>query len=332
MNLKCVGLLLCLFVTIFAAACADDSSSKAAAVVNGEEITMQDLNKRVEQIKKNFEAQGIEFKSEEGKQLEQEIVENALDGLIEEILVIQQAEKEGVLLSEEEVDKKIEEIKASFSSEEEYEKELQNMNITEGELRRMILIGLSREKLFQKITSGIEEISDEEALEYYQNNQEQFTTPKTLVVRHILFFAGEDDNMNLPVKRSDEEAQALAEQIIEQLDQGMDFADLAKEKSEDIGTKADGGMFQFSPEQGMVDPEFAAAAEALNIGEYTKLPVRSQFGYHVIKLEEIIPASQAPFEEVKLLIKDQLMHEIKAKHYVEYMDDVKKQASIIKDI
>ncbi|MCL0052406.1 SurA N-terminal domain-containing protein [Peptococcaceae bacterium] len=187
MSLKSLKLFVCLFiVTIVVAACSTDD--KVVAVVNGEEITLKELNKRVSHIKKGFESQGVDFETEEGKQLEQEIVQKTLDDLIEEALVRQQAEKEGVLLSEEEIDKKIEEIKASFSNIEEYQRELQNMNITESDLRKIILNEFSRENLFQKITNNINAVEDDQVWEYYKQNPEQFIVPETLVVRHILFF------------------------------------------------------------------------------------------------------------------------------------------------
>ena len=331
MNLKSLKLFVCLFiVTIVVAACSTDD--KVVAVVNGEEITLKELNKRVSHIKKGFESQGVDFETEEGKHLEQEIVQKALDDLIEEALVRQQAEKEGVLLSEEEIDKKIEEIKASFSNIEEYQRELQNMNITESDLRKIILNEFSRENLFQKITNNINAVEDDQVWEYYKQNPEQFVVPETLVVRHILFFAGEGSDINLPVKRSDDEARKLAEEVIDQLNQGADFAALAREKSEDAGTREEGGIYRFSPEQKMTDPEFSEAAQKLKVGEYTEEPVRSQFGYHVIKLEEIIPYSQMPFEEVKKFIENQLIYEAKVKTYQEYMGEVRIEAQIVKNL
>ena len=116
------------------------------------------------------------------------------------------------------------------------------------------------------------------------------------------------------------------------MNQGLDFATLAEEKSEDTGTKENGGLYQFAPEMGMTDPEFAKAAQALAVGEYTSDPVRSQFGYHIIKLENIIPAQEKPFEEVQQLIVERLTHEAQIQYFQEYMDNAREKAQVTKEI
>jgi peptidyl-prolyl cis-trans isomerase C len=93
----------------------------------------------------------------------------------------------------------------------------------------------------------------------------------------------------------DDEAQA--KDLIAQLDKGGDFAKLATEHSKD-GSSSDGGdLGWFSPQQ-MVKP-FSDAVQQLEIGKYTPTPVKSEFGWHVIKLEEKRPTAPPPFETVK---------------------------------
>jgi len=89
--------------------------------------------------------------------------------------------------------------------------------------------------------------------------------------------------------------EATAKKIIEELKKGGDFAELAKKYSSDSGAQQ-GGDLGFFKKDDMV-PEFATAAFALKVGEYTQVPVKTQFGWHIIKLEERRAAPPPSFEE-----------------------------------
>lgn len=89
-----------------------------------------------------------------------------------------------------------------------------------------------------------------------------------------------------------------AETIIKQLDEGGDFETIAKEKSGDPGSGAQGGDLGYFG-QGQMVPEFEQAAFALDVGAYTKEPVQSQFGWHVIKVEDKRAKQPPAFEAVK---------------------------------
>lgn len=106
------------------------------------------------------------------------------------------------------------------------------------------------------------------------------------------------------VKTEDE-----AKDIIKQLQGGADFAKLAKSKSTDTGSGAQGGDLGYFSDGDMV-PEFYAAANKLKKGEYTKDPVKSQYGWHVILLTDRRTKEPPKFEEVKDQIKDELTQEL----------------------
>lgn len=121
------------------------------------------------------------------------------------------------------------------------------------------------------------------------------------------------------------ESQAEAEAIIAELDAGGDFAAIAKEKSTDTGSGANGGdLGFFTPEQ-MV-PEFSAAAVALEPGSYSKTPVQSRFGWHVIKVEEKRETAPPSFEEARLEIENRLQQELVS----EFVADLRADATIEK--
>lgn len=305
---------------------------KMAATVNGEGISMAEYDKRVASVKKSFEQQGLDFSSDEGKEMEASIKEKVLDGLIDETLVLQEAKDQEILPTKEEIDEQLQQIKDSQESEKAYKDMLKEHKTTEEDLRHVIKINLASNNLYQKITGDVKEINIDQAREYYQQNQDMFTEPEKLDVRHILFFVNEEEDPDIPAKRSDAEAKKLAQAAIESLDGGADFANLAEEKSEDIGSKDQGGAYEFAPEEGVTDPEFTKAAQALAVGAYTQQPVRSQFGYHVIKLEQITPATTRDFEDVQEDIVGNLTEKEKNEYFTKYLKEIREKAKIEKKV
>ncbi|MBB5752472.1 peptidylprolyl isomerase [Prosthecomicrobium pneumaticum] len=104
------------------------------------------------------------------------------------------------------------------------------------------------------------------------------------------------------------ETEDEAKAIIAELDKGADFATLAKEKSKDPGSGQMGGDLGFFAKGRMV-PEFEQAAFALEVGKYTETPVKSQFGWHVIKLVDKRKQPMPPFEQVKEQVRQLVMGE-----------------------
>ena len=118
--------------------------------------------------------------------------------------------------------------------------------------------------------------------------------------------------------------EAEAKDIIAQLDKGADFAKLAKEKSKDPGATNGGDLGYFS--DGEMVPEFWAAADKLNKGEYTKAPVKTQFGWHVILLTDKRTKPTPTYDQVKDQIKDDVTQQVIAT----YLGGLHKTAKIQK--
>lgn len=136
-------------------------------------------------------------------------------------------------------------------------------------------------------------VTDEEAKKFYDEHPDMFMQQERVHARHIL------------VKPESEDA---AVKIIADLKAGSSFDVLAKEYSIDPGSKINGGDLGEFP-RGVMVPEFEEAAFALkNPGDISE-PVKSQFGWHIIKLEEKIPESPSPFEQVKPQIVQELQNQ-----------------------
>jgi len=118
-----------------------------------------------------------------------------------------------------------------------------------------------------------------------------------------------------------------AEQIIKKLKGGAKFEDLAKAQSLDTGSKANGGDLGWFTTSRMVKP-FADAVKALKKGEITPEPVQTQYGWHVIQLEDTREAAPPPFDQVKA----QLVNSVIRKKLQAYVEDLKKNAKIEKKL
>lgn len=156
----------------------------------------------------------------------------------------------------------------------------------------------------------VDTVTDDEVKARYDKEVAALPKQEEVHARHIL------------VKTEDE-----AKDVIKQLDAGKDFAELAKEKSTDPN-KADGGDLGYFTKGRMVK-EFEDAAFALEKGTYSKTPVKTDFGYHVIKVEDKRDAPPPPFDQVKdqvrqLVMRDKylaLLASAKEKSKVDIMDE-----------
>ncbi|MDA3937605.1 MAG: peptidylprolyl isomerase [Actinomycetota bacterium] len=299
----CTALILALVLVIPLAGCGDDD---IAAIVNGEEITLTELNSQVDQLIEQY-PQMFEGPDGEGRLID--FKQRLLDNLINNILIRQAAEDEGVTVSDSEVEAQIEELKAGFPTEEDYVAALESAGMDADALDEQLKDQLILERLLEKLTSEIE-ITSDAMEEYYAGNQEQFTQEAAVHARHILF-ASEDE--------------AQAEEVLADLRAGGDFAAAATEYSIDTVSAADGGDLGW-PTMAYV-AEFQEAADALEIGEISDL-VQTTFGYHIIEVLERREASVQTLDDVRDQIEEILIQQANADAYQIYLDDIRAEAEI----
>lgn len=311
---KFLLLALMALVVVIAAGC----TSGVAAYINGDVVTSKELDQQVNDQKAKYEKQGVDFSGDMGKNLLDSLRQDTLEQMITTKLMLQEARKMDKLTPEQ-VQAKIAPLKEQFPTGDDFKKILSQMNMT-GEDVAYIM------NFQDQVIKDVPPVSDAEVKKFYDGNKGQFSQPEQLQVRHILFFVDNGDK-GYPVKHSDAEAKKMAEDAIAQLKQGKDFAELAKEKSEDSGTKINGGLYTFS--KGEAVKEFYDAASALKPGEFTQQPVKTQYGYHVIKLEKIIPAKVYSLEEVKSQIADQLQAQAQQDKFSQFMQEARSKAHIV---
>lgn len=158
------------------------------------------------------------------------------------------------------------------------------------------------------------EVIDDEVQAYYKAHQEDFSQPEMVKARHILLKVPADAD-----EKTIAEAESRVKDVRKKLEEGADFASLAKEYSDDPGTKDKGGELGFFPKGRMV-PEFEAAAFAQKPGEISD-PVKTAFGYHIIQTEEKREGSVKALDEVQ----DQIRQELQRKKQQEMFEKLVEQ-------
>lgn len=156
-----------------------------------------------------------------------------------------------------------------------------------GEKIKLTYVVIDPDSLKAQVT-----LSEDEIKSQYEYNLETFKEPKRVKARHILFKVKEG--------ASEEEEKGVREKakaVLEELKKGADFAELAKKHSEDLSNKAQGGDLGFFPAGRMTKP-FEDAAFSLKPGDLSD-PVRTEFGYHLIKVEEVKEARTKGLDEVR---------------------------------
>lgn len=170
-----------------------------------------------------------------------------------------------------------------------------------------------------QVPGGPPQISQAEIQQYYDSHRQQFQVPEQVRVRHIL--------IAVPAKadaKTVAAAQAKAEGILKQLRNGADFAALAKKYSDDPGSKTQGGELGFI-QHGATVPEFDKTAFSLQPGQ-TSGVIRTQFGFHILQVEEKQTAHLKPLDEVRDLITANLMQQDRSEAAQKYAAQLQSQA------
>lgn len=258
------------------------------AIVGGEKITRAELQQEANQL---LAANGASLDMVPPDQL-MGIYSQVLDRLITTKLVARASANTPV--DEAEIDKEIAGFKKQFPSEDAFRAALAKQNIKESTLREQAKSDVRAQKWVMSQFAGKDEATDADVAKFYEENKAKLEEPETVQASHILIRIPENASDDV-VAAKKKEAQAALARVT---DKGEDFAAVAKEVSEDPGSKDNGGDLGPFTKDRMVK-EFADAAFATKKGETTKEPVRTQFGWHIIKVTDHKQAGTPSLEEVK---------------------------------
>lgn len=267
---------------------ADDAKPKGklAAEVNGVPVYQEDVDKRLDVLL----SQIADITSE--KPTEDELAElkrRILYDLIEYKMLLNESEKQGVSVTDEDVNNELTGIKSQFPSEADFINALKQAGISEAEFTQTIKDTLLVQRLLDKQLEDQIKVTDAEAKAFYDATPGFSQQAELVHARHILKMV--EPNAS-PIDR-DKKKKEL-EEVLKALKNGSDFGELAMKYSDDP-SKISGGDLGYFPRGRMVQP-FEDAAFALKPGEVSGI-VETQFGYHIIKVEDHQPARTLPYDE-----------------------------------
>ena len=180
---------------------------------------------------------------------------------------------------EETIDSQVEQMKSQYNNDQEaFEAAItQYLGVEdEDELREMLSLEYKRNLAIEDYVK--KSITDDEIQKYYDDE-----VIGDIKVRHILIKPETTDDMSTEEQQeAEDKAKEEAEDLIKQLDDGADFAELAKKNSDDTGSASDGGLIDYFNKDDNMDEAFLNASIDLEEGKYTEEPVKSSFGYHII--------------------------------------------------
>lgn len=305
---------------------------EVVATVNKETITAAEFKKALALNKQATEAMYgkdiWDMEIEKNVTYKDFFKDSVMEQMINTQILFEQAKKENLLPSKEEVDKEFKEFKKSVDENKTYKENMKKLGITDEDIKREQEIGLAIQN-YQENFKKTTKITDDQMKKYYEDNKKDFYEDK-VKASHILISTIDENNKPLSDAKK-AEAKKKAEDVLKKAKNGEEFAALAKEYSDDKGSGANGGDLDFF-EKGKMVPEFETAAWGLKVGEISEL-VETQFGYHIIKVTDKVD-KQLNYEEVKNTIKDALLGEKYTKTIKKLTDEskIEKNEKVIKNI
>jgi len=288
----------------------------------GVEIKRSQLDEEIIRTKAGYAAQQ--------RQAPPDLDQRVLDGLIGAKLILSRATDADKAKGKEQVDKSIETWKTDNKA--------TDAEFTEKLGPSLRMQGLTREQwdkqqLEQATIPAVLEremkinVTDDEVKKYYDENPARFEEPEMVRASHILL-STRDMSTNPPKELPEDKKKEKRKQIDDLLKRargGEDFAKLAKEFSEDPDSKDKGGEYTFA--RGRMVPEFEAAAFSLSTNQISDV-VTTQYGYHIIKLSEKIPAKKTELAKISPRIKDFLKSQAVQTQIKGYLENLKKEAGV----
>jgi peptidyl-prolyl cis-trans isomerase SurA len=296
---------------------------RIAAVVNNEVVTLSEVEKRAAPELARLDQ---EVTGPERAQKRAALLKKVLDGIIDEHLVDAELRELKVTISDKDVDAAVEEVKKNYNLTDE---QLQQAVAREGysltEYRETMRKQIGRYKLISEKVRKSVKVSEADVKSEYDRMTRSEGEDYEVHVRHILIAVSRNTS-TAQVDAARKKASAVAEEARQP---GVDFAALARKRSEG-SSSSDGGDLGFF-KRGTMVPEFERVAFALKSGEVSE-PVRTQFGWHVLKLEEIRKLGVKPLSEVRPEIEERLRRQQADRLTSQYMETLRTAAVVEKKI
>jgi peptidyl-prolyl cis-trans isomerase C len=235
--------------------------------------------------------------------------------------VLEQAERQKLTVTPQAIDEQVKGIRARFPSDEAFKQALTASGLTAERLKTNIKKGMLRQQLLNKEVLEKVSVSPKEVETFYNEHKDTYVQEEAVRARHILIKVAPDAS-----PENDQKAKERAQTVLTKAKKGEDFSKLAAQNSEDPTNKDNGGDLGYFGRGRMVKP-FEDAAFGLKAGQISD-PVRSQFGYHIIKVEDRREAKRLSFAEAKQQVEKDLTREKARVRYGEYVAGLREKAKI----
>jgi parvulin-like peptidyl-prolyl isomerase len=291
--------------------------NKVVARVNGNPIYDDDLTPYVSREVRKFK----KFSPKrDTSALEKRLKQKALDKVISQEVLNQESRRLEIKDIEKQVQEKIDDLRKKYKDEEHFNKMLKRKKSTQKDLRKRIRDNIYLTEYLKKQGIVDPEIPEEEIKKYYEVNKRSFKRKESVEVSHILIKV---DQSATPEQK--EEAREKAEKIRKEVRDGKDFAEMAREHSND-GAAPGGGNLGYIHKRYM-PPEFDKAAFSLDTGEISDV-IQTKHGHHIIKVTGKKPAGITPYPEVKDFIRKYLQEGKYKEKLAAHMKELREKAKI----
>jgi len=295
---------------LLAAGCGSGDSESvpadAIASVDGQEIPKEDFDRALEQAKRGYTARKAPFPKAGSPEYEQ-LKNQAVAYLVQRAEFEKEADDLDIEITDKQVQDRLASIKKQYfqNDEKKYQAQLKKSGLTEEQVLDDIRAQILSEELFKKVTADVK-VTDSDIEKFYKEHPDQYQVPEQRDIAHIL------------VKKK-----SLADQLYDQIQDGANFATLAKKYSQDPGSKNAGGKMTIS--KGQTVAPFDQTAFLMRTGQVSH-PIKTEFGYHVIKaLGPVKAAKTTPLSDVKTSIKQQLGQQKKNEKMTTWVEDTRKK-------
>ncbi len=241
--------------------------------------------------------------------------EELLEELIDERLVLREAALRGLEPSaatvSDQVDTLLSSLEPLYENAAGVRRAMQAARVRRSDLEAMVRFWIAAQSYFEETVGGVT-VDDAEVMAYYEQHLGEFRTPRQVTVRHILV-AGEQEAL----------------EVLSLLEEGEDFAALAAARSLDPGTRDRGGLLPWPVAAGdqRLSAEFVAAALELPEGGLSH-PVKTEYGYHIIRADAVTAERQRPYEEVEEEIREKLLAQRRMEAFQALLDELRERVGV----
>jgi peptidyl-prolyl cis-trans isomerase C len=250
-----------------------------------------------------------------------QLAEDALDSLIDFELLYQESQARNVAVSDAAVDQEIARTKSKFPDTRSFEKVLKAKGMTEDALRRDTRKTMAVNRLLEGSVFKDAQVPDAQIKDFYERNKGEFKHPPQTRASHILVRVPE----NAPASEHDS-AKTTAAALLAQLQAGADFAQMARDHSQDPASAAQGGDLGYFAKGDMVEA-VEKTADALAPGQLSGV-VSTAYGYDIIKVTDRRGAGYEPLPEVHERIRAVLLKTERQKRQAAFVAELRKKAKI----